>query len=398
MPWTESRVHDRIKFIEAYVSKDWKVTDLCRQFGISPKTGYKWIRRYLEEGVKGLHDRSRARHNQPNKTPDDVERRIVAVAEQWNCWGPRKLRAILMRRHPDVSWPARSTIHDILKRHGLVKPCRSRRRHIDVERPSLVIPQAPNELWCTDFKGWMLAGDNARCEPFVLNDAFSRYSLACELVRRPDDPTVWPIFERAFREYGLPVAILSDNGPPFASPRALGGLSQLSVRWLRLGIRPQRIEPGKPYQNGGLERFNLTVKLEAMNPVAPTWEEQARELRRFQTRYNQIRPHQALDDRTPADVFEPSWRPYPKDLPPFEYPDSMIVRSVHPKGYVKWAGKQLFLSEAIGGQLVGFQQYSQRHWSVRLGPLEIALYDDETREVVGHNQLVWIEDEELENP
>jgi len=391
MPWLESRVDARLKFIEEYSSGRWAVAELARRHGISRKTAHKVIDRFREQGADGLHDLSRARHVQDHQTAPEIERRIVAAARLWSCWGPRKLVAILKRRSPEIAWPAKSTVGDILKRHGLVTPRRSRRRTAADAQSPLVPASEPNDLWCTDFKGWCLSGARERLEPFALGDAFSRYALACTLVPSIDAATVWPIFEQAFREYGLPRRIRSDNGPPFATT-GLAGLSRLSVRWLRLGIRPERIEPGKPQQNGMLERFNLTLALEALRPPARTYVLQQRALKRFRVRFNQVRPHEALGDRTPAEAYTPSPRRFPRALPEFQYGSHVVVRHVRSDGSVRWAGTAFFLSETLAGEPVGLEQISSRHWSIQLGPLEVALFDDELREVLPYKHLVWIDE------
>jgi transposase InsO family protein len=386
-------VDDRLKFIQEFSSGRWSVTELVRRHGVSRKTAYKFIDRFLEEGATGLHDRSRARHCQDHQTPSEIERRIVEAAREYGCWGPRKLVALLARRWPEIDWPAKSTAGDILKRHGLVTPRRKRRRTASSSRSALAPASEPNDLWCTDFKGWCLSGARERLEPFALGDGFSRYALACTLVDSTGDATVWPIFERSFREYGLPRRIRSDNGPPFASP-GIAGLSRLAVRWLRLGIRPERIVPGKPQQNGALERFNLTLALETLSPPAPTRCRQQRVLQQFRERFNQVRPHEALGDRTPAELYAPSPRRFPGRIPEFEYESHVVVRGVRRDGYVKWAGREFFLSETLAGERIGLQQISSRHWSVRLGPLQVALLDEESHDILRHQRLVWVDETE----
>ncbi|MBM3986265.1 MAG: transposase [Planctomycetes bacterium] len=393
MPWPESRVDARMKFIQEYCSGRWTVVDLAARHGISRKTAHKTLARFRDLGVEGLADESRARHVQDHQTPPQIERRIVAAARAWGCWGPRKLLAVLRRREPDVAWPAKSTVGDILKRHGLVTPRRRPRPSAPSASAPLAPATGPNDVWATDFKGWCLSGARERLEPFVLGDAFSRYALSCTLVDSTSDDAVWPIFERAFRDYGLPWRMRSDNGPPFASP-GLAGLSRLSVRWLRLGIRPERITPGKPQQNGQLERFNLTLALEALSPPAPTRAQQERALQRFRVRFNEVRPHEALGDRTPAEVYTPSPRRFSGEIPEFQYASPTVVRHVRRDGCVKWAGTTFFLSQVLAGEPVGLQQVSSRHWSIQLGPLEVALLDEELQRVLPHERLVWLAEDD----
>ena len=391
MPWLESRVDARLKFIQEYSSGRWAVAALARRHGISRKTAYKAIGRFKEFGAVGLGDLSRARHEQDHRTDPEIERRIVAAARQWGCWGPRKLVAILKRRAPEIDWPAKSTVGDILKRHGLVTPRHFRRPTTATPRSPLAPATEPNDLWCTDFKGWCRSRAGERLMPFTLGDGWSRYALACTLVESVHVETVWPIFERCFREYGLPRRIRSDNGPPFGSG-GLAGLSRLSVRWLRLGIRPERIEPGKPQQNGALERFNLTVAIEAMRPQAATAAIQERTLQRFRKRFNDVRPHEALGDRTPAEVYERSPRRFPRRLPEFAYDKHVIVRRVTGNGSVRWAGTVFFLSESLIGESIGFEQIGERHWSIQFGPLEVGLFDEELQEVLPYKHMAWLDE------
>ena len=393
MPWSESRVDARKKFIEESLSGMWTVVELARRHGISRKTAYKILGRFAEHGVAGLVDESRARHRQDHRTPRDIERRIVAAKRRYPCWGPRKILALLQRRHPDVAWPARSTVGDILRRAGLVTPRRPRRTVTPSSGSALAPAREPNDLWCTDFKGHRLSGIDERLEPFTLGDAFSRFSLACTLVESTSTDVVWPHFERAFRAYGLPRRLRSDNGPPFAST-GLCGLSGLSVRLIRLGIRPERIAPGKPQQNGMLERFHLSLELEAMTPPAATVARQEKRLEKFRRRFNHVRPHEALDDRTPADVYTPSPRRYPRRMLDFEYARHVPVRSVRTDGSVRWGGDHVFLSETLAGQRVGFVQAAEDHWSVRFGPVEVALFDEVSRSMLRHERLVWVDEVE----
>jgi transposase InsO family protein len=374
----------------------WTVVELARRHGISRKTAYKLLGRFAEEGLLGLADQSRARHRQDHETDPALARRIVATKRRYACWGPRKILALLERDFPAERWPAKSTVGDILARHGLVHHRRRRRAAVPSSESPLRPPSEPNDLWCADFKGHRLSGSRERLEPFTLGDAFSRYALECRLVRSPRIEEVWPILERAFREYGLPRRFRSDNGPPFAST-GLAGLSLLAVRLLRLGIRPERIAPGKPQQNGMLERFHLTLELEALSPPAATPSLQARVLQRFRRRFNEVRPHEALGDRTPSEVYEPSPRRFPRRLPEFEYASYVPVRSVHHDGTVRWAGREFFLADTLAGERVGFYQSSASHWSLRLGPtVEVALFDEESGSVLRHGRLVWLDEPEDE--
>jgi putative transposase len=393
MPWSESRMQDRSRFIEAWQTQTWSVIELCRRFEVSRKTAYKVIERYKRFGAEGLADRSRARLTQAHRTSAEVEGIIVKLAEDRRAWGPRKLRACLMMKHPEKQWPAVSTIGDLLKRYGLTKP---RRRHCNgiSSTPSRFVAEQPNDLWRIDFKGWALSGDKKRCEPLGVTDHVTRFAITCDLLPNNRTEGVSMALEPAMKEYGLPLAILSDNGPPFAMSYALAGLSKLAVRWLRLGIRLLRIDPGKPTQNGGHERFNLTMLREAMTPMESTREAQAQRLREFRRIYNEERPHEALGDKPPSSVYVRSPRPFPEEIPPFTYSPAFIPRTVTNKGIVKVRGNTVYLSEALCGESVGLEYIGSSHWCIHLGPLEVALYDEISKRVLRYDTLVWSADDD----
>jgi putative transposase len=390
MPWSESRVDDRMKFIERLKSGRWSIQEVSQSFGISRKTAYKFVKRYRQFGPAGLADRSRARHSQSERTSAAIEQRVVRAARRYACWGPRKILAILKRRHPEVPWPAKSTVGTILKRHGLVKERGSRRSTLTIAQSPFEPVTQPNQVWCTDFKGWRLNGSDERIEPFVLSDVASRYALSTKLVSATDDATVWPIFRAAFYEYGLPDAIRSDRGTPFGSP-GLAGLSRLSVRWLRLGIRPQLVR--KPQQNGVIERFNLTVAIETMSPLAPTLSDQERVLERFRRRFNEVRPHEALNDRCPVEVYQRSPRRFTGELPEHEYPRHDVSRTVHNRGTVRFGNREFFLSETLAGERIGMTQVGHTHWAIQLGPYEVAIYDEQHHDVIPYHRPEWSHDE-----
>jgi putative transposase len=256
----------RSLFITDYLREEASVAELCRRHEVSRKTGYKWIGRYEAEGFGGLADRSHVAHSCPHRLSEGLARRIVAVREQHPTWGPRKVRAWLVERHAEERWPATSTMGELFTAAGLVVP-RKKRQRVPESAPFGACGQS-NDLWTVDFKGWFRTGDGKRCDPLTLNDAYSRYLLRCQAVDHPDGKSVWPIFDAAFREYGLPLRLRSDNGSPFAST-ALGGLSALSVRVIKAGVTPERIQKGKPQQNGRHERFHLTLKRETASPPHP---------------------------------------------------------------------------------------------------------------------------------
>jgi transposase InsO family protein len=365
---------ERLRFVAEYLRGERSLAALCRTFGISRKTGYKMINRYADEGLRGLFDRSRAPHRQANIVSDEVFTEIVRVRRAHPHWGPRKLLAWLEREQPRSSWPAASTIGRILARQGLVVPRRRARRSPPYTEPFRTCDR-PNAVWCADLKGWFRTADGSRCEPLTVTDAYSRYLLRCQSLPRVSHAEVRPVFEQLFREYGLPGAIRTDNGAPFATT-ALAGLSRLAVWWIKLGIVPERIEPGHPEQNGRHERFHRTLKQETVTPPKGSLAEQQVAFDCFREEYNRDRPHEALADRTPATLYRPSTRPFPSRLPEMTYPENMLVRKVRPSGRIRWQGGELFISEALIGEPVALEPISDHSFQVYYGPVTLAIYDE----------------------
>lgn len=388
MPWKETCVsEERLRFIAACLDEEsgWNMSEVCAAFGVSRKSGYKWLQRYRKLGVEGLVEGSRAPLHQAKATPAEVVKQIVAAREQHRFWGPRKLVAALKRAQPHVIWPAPSTAGAILKQHGLVKPRRRRRGAVGVVRPGLSMPTAPNGVWAVDYKGWFRLGDGRRCDPLTISDLYSRYLLECRRVSRLTADCARPVFERVFREHGLPDAIRSDNGSPFASA-GLGGLSRLSVWWIRLGIQLERIVPGRPDQNGRHERMHRTLKREAASPPCANAAAQQRSFNRFRTTFNNERPHEALNDMVPAQWYRPSTRPYPAKVSEVEYPERFEVRRVRSSGEIKWRGGYVYLSEALVGEPVGLEAVSDCHWKICFGPIELGLFDAATRKLLAYRR------------
>jgi putative transposase len=358
----------RAAFIEAYFADERSMIDLCAAHGISRKTGYKWLQRYDEEGRRGLGDRSRAPHTSPLATQDELVDLIVNARKKHPRWGARKLKALLERQYADWEFPAASTIGEILKRHGLVAPPR-REKKTPPYGKTLEDYEHPNKIWCADFKGTVPLAGGKRCNPLTISDGFSRYLLCCEALVRTDVSAVKPIFEAIFEQFGLPKMIRTDNGPPFASI-APGGLSELSIWWMKLGITHERIQPGKPTQNGRHERIHRTLALEACGLPRRTRGAQQRVFDRFRREYNDLRPHEALGNCTPADFYERSTRRYPRPLHEPEYAPNYEIRIVRRQGAIKWKGKLLFLSETLGGEHVGLRWDQERGgWVIEYGPI-----------------------------
>lgn len=368
---------ERTRFIARVLQGEEAMTALCREYGISRKTGYKWLERYRREGAAGLAERPHAplRHGRAHDVA--VVQAVLGLRERWPRWGPKKLRAKLAERHRELALPAASTIGDWLRREGLAGRSRRRRRCPAYTQPFAAVTAA-NDVWCTDFKGWFRTGDGQRCDPFTLSDAHSRYLLRCQAVARPDEPHVRPIFEAAFKEYGLPLAMRSDNGPPFATPGA-GGLSRLAVWWIKLGIRPERIVAGKPQQNGRHERVHRTLNEETARPPAGSVPAQQRRFDDFRAVYNHERPHEALGQQPPATHYRPSPRPYPDRLEDPAYGGEAAVRRVRSTGQIKWAGDLIFVGEALVGEPVGIVETEGGDWLVRYADVELGYIHPQRR-------------------
>lgn len=384
MPWEETtRMLQRVRFISDLESCAYTMTELCERYGVSRKTGYKWAQRYASCGWEGLQERSRAPLSCPHRTPEDVEQDLLELRRQHPTWGARKLLACLRRREPEVGWPSASTVGGILKRHGLVEGRRRARRAWPHPGRPVVRAEAPNQVWTSDFKGQFRTGDGRLCYPLTVVDGYSRCLLAVEGLDSVSCEQAWPVFVRLFREHGLPEAIRTDNGSPFASSMAVGGLSRLSVSWIKLGIRPERIEPGHPEQNGSHERMHRTLKQETARPPAPTRRAQQERFDQFRYVYNEQRPHEALSQQTPADLYRPSLRQYPTQVPAPEYPGHFEVRSVRHSGEIKWQGQPLYISEALGGERVGLEEVDDGLWAVYFGPVLLARFDERERTLYG---------------
>jgi transposase InsO family protein len=366
-------MEERLRFVLEYDLGERSMSELCQRYEVARETGYVWLRRYRAAGVAGLVEQSRAVHRHGNQTPEEIERQVLELRQAHMRWGPRKLKHILERDERGRTWPAASTIGALLQREGLVVARKKRLRTAPYTKP-LAHADGANRVWCADFKGWFRTGDGERIDPLTLSDAHSRYLLRCQAVKKTNTARVQAIFEAAFREYGMPDAIRTDNGAPFAS-RALAGLSRLAVWWIKLGIVPERIAAGHPEQNGRHERMHRTLKQEAAQPPAANRREQQRALDRFRQEYNQVRPHEALGMQTPAALYEPSRRKFPAQVPEPAYPPSMLVRSVRRQGDFRWKKQDVFLSEVLWGERVGLLPEDDRWFTIYFGPLPLARFD-----------------------
>jgi putative transposase len=374
MPWREiCSMDEKMGLMAALSAEEESVSELCADFGISRKTAYKWWRRFLEFGAAGLKEHSHAPAVVPWAISQAQAEAIVGLRRAHPSWGPRKLRAKLEQCAPGQSWPAPSTIGELLRREQLSQP-RKRRRSARPSPLPLRTALGPNELWCTDFKGPFRTGDGVRCDPFTLSDAYSRYLLSVKAVDKAGYADCRRELERVFRQYGLPRAIRSDNGPPFASV-GVTGLSRLSVWWLKLGIMPERIEPGRPEQNGRHERMHRTLKAECATPPQADRASQQLRFDQFRDEFNHQRPHEALGQTTPATHYTPSPRSYPARLEDPDYPAGYQPRRVRHNGEIKWQGELVFLSEPLANEVVGVVETDDGDAEVYFGPMLLGLID-----------------------
>jgi putative transposase len=373
MPWKECNVMDeRVRFIARFLEGE-KVARLADEFGISRKTAYKIIDRYEETGLQGLTDRSRRPYRHANQLPFQIETLIVRLKQEKPTWGAPKIAELLARRYPDVHRPAISTIHAVLDRRGLVKHRKGRKNK--AVGTVLSDSHQPNDLWCADYKGEFMLADRRYCYPLTITDHASRYLFAVEALESTKEINAFTVFERVFKENGLPTAIRTDNGVPFASPNALFNLSKLSVWWLRLGIGIERIKPGNPQQNGRHERMHLTLKNETTKPAGANFLQQQAKFDDFISEYNTERPHQALGQKPPATFYAPSRRAY-EGLPELDYPlhdRSVIVTTC---GRICIKTRKINLSQVFAGQRVGIKQVDDRLWLVSFMDYDLGYFDD----------------------
>lgn len=372
-------MEERFRFVDEYKKADWSFAELCRRFGVSRKTGYKWVDRYQADGVEGLRDQSRAPEKHPNEVIQAVADAVLEMRRQHPHWGPAKLRVRLDRDAPEIVWPAVSTIGEILKRAGLTIPRKPRRRATPSEGP-LSHAEAANRVWCADFKGWFRCGNGSRCDPLTMTDAYSRYLLRCQAVTGMDERGVRGVMEAAFREYGLPEAMRTDNGEPFASV-GLAGLSRVSLWWIKLGIRPERIPPGKPQHNGSHERMHRSLKQAVANPPAGNLRAQQQAFDRFREEYNQERPHEALEMKTPAELYVPSPRIYPSRLATPEYSEQWEMRIIGPCGTMRWNGDKIFVGKVLAGELIGLEPVEDGSWRVWFFGYPVGIFEERQRKV-----------------
>ncbi|OGQ46492.1 MAG: hypothetical protein A3I05_00740 [Deltaproteobacteria bacterium RIFCSPLOWO2_02_FULL_44_10] len=380
MPWKESNImSERMCFVSRLIAGE-RMTDLCREYGISRKTGYKFWGRYKMFGPNGLCDESRAPITIPHRTSAELQKWIIEWKEKHPTWGAKKIKVELERSQKGLCIPSFQTVHNILLKAGHVKRRKQRRRvpgYAGKLKPSVY----PNEIWGADFKGEFLLGNQKYCYPLTISDHYSRYLLCCDGLETTRHRGVRGGFQRVFEEYGLPERIRVDNGSPFAS-KGIGGYSKLSVWWMRLGVNVERIEPGHPEQNGRHERFHLTLKQETTRPSKGNFLQQQERFDRFQEEYNNERPHEALDMKRPAEVYQKSKKSFPSDLQPLHYPLHDLQRKVSTQGMITSFGRgsAVHIGAAFSGENIGLREVEPGRWLVTFMHLDLGYVDQKTRE------------------
>ena len=381
MPWKETCAMDfKVQMIADWLKREHTITELGEHYQVSRKTIYKWIGRYQAGGIQALQEESHAPLKHPNATGIEIAAEIIATKQRHDKWGPKKVVGWLKEHYPDQYWPAISTAQSILYKNGLVQP-RKKRQHTPPYQQPFQQCNQPNDSWSIDYKGQFRTGDGRLCYPLTMTVNYSRYLLTCHALFHPSYEATRPLLERAFREYGLPLAMRSDNGAPFASV-GLGGLSRLSIWLIRLRIIPERIALAHPEQNGRHERMHRTLKEAVCRPSRKSLMQQQKAFDRFMAEYNAERPHEALGMQTPASFYQPSHRPYPRKLPLVEYDNWLTVRKVMPNGCIKWKCQLIYISQALAGESVGLKQVSDTTWEVYFSYLFLGILDESKQKVL----------------
>jgi transposase InsO family protein len=375
MPWKEvNPMDEKVLFLADYLRERHNFADLCSSYGISRKTGYKWVSRYLEEGAEGLYNRSTAPKNHPHQTLFAVRKEIIRLRNKKKIkHGPKKIQTLLLEKYPEEEVPSTTTIYKILRKEGLVRS-RKRRRRTPVMKQPFETVRNPNDVWTVDYKGQFLTKDGKWCYPLTVMDHQSRYLLQCKGHESISTEAAMKEFEHLFRKFGLPNRIRTDNGVPFAS-RSLGGISHLSKWWIRLGIFPERIEPGKPQQNGAHERMHRTLKAAALQPPGRNLNQQQKLFDDFRYEYNQERPHETLKQKTPASQYQKSFREFPQELPDLKYPAYYRVAPVTHGGLIYCFGKIIYAGHVLKGERVGMEEIEDGIWKVYFGPIYLGRFD-----------------------
>ena len=384
MPWKVSNAMDeKAKFVLEYSSGDFQMAELCRKYDITRQTGYKWVSRYGQDGLDGLKELSRAPHHNPRAINDELVKQILQVRSAHRTWGARKILAWLARHRPGLELCALSTVNQQLKHHGLVLDRVKRRRVTPCGNLTPNSDLVPNKVWCADFKGWFLCGNGRKCTPLTITDADTRFLLKLQSLHgSTDSRAVIAVFDSTFEEFGLPQYIRTDNGPPFASV-GLGGLTELSVYWLELGIKLERIAPGCPQQNGRHERMHKTLKAETASPAMSNLNLQQKRFNSWRQEYNFERPHEALGQRPPGEFYSRSQRPMPNCCVPWSYNDEIDEqRRVRPSRQFKWLGRDVSASPALIGRTLGLKRLGPGYWAVMFRDVFMGVLDEKRFEII----------------
>jgi len=375
MAWRVTNVEDQRKlFINYFLQEEMSFTELCRDFGISRKTGYKWVERFESDSYEGLKDHCRARQSQI-KTDDALEQTILHIKSKRMTWGPKKILGFLMQKEPEKAWPSATTIGNILLRNGFQKT-RETRKRLPERRELFSSCGQPNDLWSIDFKGWFKTKDGVKCDPLTITDSYSRFLLHCSKLPLGTMEYVWGVLEKKFYEYGLPTYIRHDNGPPFAACVA-GRLSRLSINLVKAGVIPEWIDPGKPYQNGRHERMHRTLKAEGIMPEKLTLKEQQLKFSEFQHYFNFERPHESLGQKTPGSMYCASSRKWNGLLKSPIYDEGWQVVRVRSSGQIGWRGDEVFVSKTLVDEPLGLRENEEGDWEVSYGPVSLGTISKE---------------------
>jgi transposase InsO family protein len=376
----EKPMDQKVKLIGSWLENKYTITELSTKFSVSRKTIYKWINRYFDEGVGGLEEKSRAAHNHPNETGSEKIDRIVDYKLNHRTWGPKKIIDCLKKKYPEETWPSASTAGDWLKKKDLVKN-RKPRKHVHQYQDHFIECTKPNDVWSADYKGQFYTRDKKVCYPLTVTDNYSRYLIACDGLEGPRYFETKACFERIFREYGLPDAIRTDNGVPFAG-LSIGGLSRLSIWWIQLGIIPERIKPGKPQQNGRHERMHRTLKGDTINPETKDIIDQQKKFDFFRIEYNTDRPHESIGMKRPGELYKRSNRSFPDSIKPIEYPDNFQIRCVKSCGQISFEGNRYYVSEMLFGDKVGLKEISDGFWQINYGLHKLGFIDLHKKKII----------------
>lgn len=381
MSWQKTPVkYQKMRFIADWLEEEYSFTDLCTRYQISRQCGYELVKRYQEEGELAFEERSHARHSHPNQTPEEVSQIILSTKHRYLTWGPIAMKAWLEQENPNMVWPAASTIGDILKKHGLVKKRYSRKRVPAYTEP-LKKCFASNQVWSADYKGQFRMKNQQYCYPLTITDNFSRYLFCCDAFANIDTKKAIKSFEKVFYEYGMPEAIRTDNGYPFAGT-AVGALSRLSIWLLKLGIAVERIEPGCPQQNPRHERMHRTLKAGINLNTRESLSAQQHWFNQFKKEFNEQRPHRALQMKRPAEIHQHSLRQFPALISEVIYPNHFLIRKVRTNGEIKYFGKKFFVSEILHGEPIGLEMIDEDRAMVYFAKMKLGIIDAKLNKII----------------